>query len=162
MLRHVVEQLACSLEDEAAHLLTGAGLAALNVQIAPHAILVCELAGQPLQTNRHKALALLVYLAVNPGSHARAALSAFLWPEYSQEKAYAYLRRTIWEIRSLIGEEWLQADRAEAGLRADTKVGLDVAEFLSHLKAFDQHKHLSATLCQECIAHLRAATSKPE
>ncbi len=57
-----------------------------------------ELDGQPVQTSRHKALALLVYLALNRGRQSRASLSASLWPEYSQEKAYAYLRRTLWEL----------------------------------------------------------------
>ncbi len=54
-----------------------------------------ELDGKPLQTSRHKALALLVYLAMCPGKQSREALSALLWPDYEQEKAYAYLRRTL-------------------------------------------------------------------
>jgi DNA-binding SARP family transcriptional activator/predicted ATPase len=122
-----------------------------------------ELDGQPLQTSRHKALALLVYLAMAcngqaRGSHSRAALASMLWPEYSQQKAYAYLRRTLWEIRNILGAEWLDTDRDEVRLHEDVNIQLDVAEFLSHLDAINQHKHLTNTLCQECIIHLRTAT----
>jgi DNA-binding SARP family transcriptional activator len=42
-----------------------------------------ELDGQPLQTSRHKALALLVYLATSPMNKTRQWLSSFLWPEYA-------------------------------------------------------------------------------
>ena len=77
-----------------------------------------ELDGQPLQTSRHKALALLVYLSMQPEKQTRGTLAAFLWPEYGQKKAYAYLRRTIWEIKSLMGEGWLDADREKIGLNS--------------------------------------------
>jgi DNA-binding SARP family transcriptional activator len=74
-----------------------------------------ELDGKPLQTSRHKALALLVYLAMRPGKQSRLALSALLWPEYEQEKAFAYLRRTLWEIHTLLGDGWIEADRDAIG-----------------------------------------------
>jgi len=116
-----------------------------------------ELDGQPLQTSRHKALALLVYLALNRDRQSREALSTFLWPEYSQEKAYAYLRRTLWEIRNLLGDGWLDADRGEVGLHPDASIMLDIVEFQSHLESINHHKHPITTICQECISHLRKA-----
>jgi len=116
-----------------------------------------ELDGQPLQTSRHKALALLVYLAMNPEKQSRAVLSALLWPDYEQEKAYAYLRRTLWELRSLLGEGWLEASREDIRLDRQADVYLDVAEFQTHLAAFRQHGHPETTVCQECLAHLHTA-----
>jgi DNA-binding SARP family transcriptional activator len=55
---------------------------------------------QPVVTDRRKAVALLAYLVVNDleyGSqrYSRESLSALLWPEYEQSKAFAYLRRTL-------------------------------------------------------------------
>lgn len=125
-----------------------------------------ELDGKPIQTSRHKALALLVYMALwrdtpsrqdkesRPGKQSREALSALLWPDYEQEKAFAYLRRTLWEIRSMLGEGWLEADRAEVWFRPKSSIFLDVAEFQSHLNAVKQHAHPAQDPCQECIAHL--------
>jgi len=116
-----------------------------------------ELDGQPVQTSRHKALALLVYLVRCPERQSRAVLSALLWPDYSQEKAFAYLRRTLWELHSLLGEGWLEADRQEIWLNQQANILLDVDEFLSHLAVVKQHNHPITTVCHECLAHLNTA-----
>jgi DNA-binding SARP family transcriptional activator/predicted ATPase len=116
-----------------------------------------ELDGQPLQTSRHKALALLVFLAMNPGEKTRKQLSAFLWPEYEQEKAYAYLRRTIWELHNLLGEGWLDTDREKICLHPGTDIYLDISRFQAYLEAFRNHHHPDAPVCQECFANLNKA-----
>lgn len=118
-----------------------------------------ELDGQPISTSRHKALALLVYLVLNPENQSREVLSAFLWPDYEQENAFAYLRRTLWELNSLLGEGWLEADRDQIGLIPLVNVFIDVSEFRTHLAALRNHNHPTSTVfCQECLAHLRTAT----
>ena len=48
-----------------------------------------ELDGQPIQLGRHKALALLAYLAVTRRSHSRDALATLLWPDLNQSAARA-------------------------------------------------------------------------
>lgn len=122
-----------------------------------------ELDGKPVQTSRHKALALLVYLAMlrdekkRLGKQSREALSALFWSDYRQEKAFAYLRRTLWEANTILGEGWLEADRAEIGLFPQTDIILDVGEFQSHVNEFRQHVHPESHPCQECITHLHAA-----
>jgi DNA-binding SARP family transcriptional activator/predicted ATPase len=116
-----------------------------------------EMDGQPIHISRHKALALLVYLAVQPGMHTREALSAFLWPEYRQEKAYAYLRRTLWEIHNLLGEGMLEASREEIGFNPSASIFLDKVQFQDHLKTFNQHNHPVSAACPECIANLHKA-----
>ena len=60
--------------------------------------------GAPVETDRRKALALLAYLAVTKQSHSREALAALFWPDYDQSRAYAYLRRTLWEINQAIAD----------------------------------------------------------
>ncbi len=89
---------------------------------------------QPIATDRRKAIALLAYLAVNDLDHGsqrylRESLSALFWPDYTQAKAFANLRRTIWEVQQSLGEGWLIAGRDTVCLNADSVMDLDVARF---------------------------------
>jgi len=89
---------------------------------------------QPIVTDRRKAIALLAYLAVNDignthQRYSRESLSALLWPEYDQAKAFSNLRRTIWEVHQTTGEHWLVADRETVHLNPDAQIDLDVAHF---------------------------------
>src|SRR5215213_4077691 len=89
---------------------------------------------QPIATDRRKAIALLAYLAVNDSDHgsqhySREALSALLWPDYEQAKAFSNLRRTIWEVHQALGEGWLIAERETVCLNTGTAIDLDVANF---------------------------------
>ena len=83
----------------------------------------------PVTTDRRKAVALLAYLAVNRGKHTREFLSGLLWPDYAQAKAFSNLRRTIWEVHQVLGEDWLLADRESLHLNEDGEIALDVARF---------------------------------
>lgn len=93
-----------------------------------------RVAGEPVATDRRKAVALLAYLAItavdNPTGHSREALAAFFWPDYESSSTLAYLRRTLWEINRMLGDGWLDATREEVALAPDAAVRLDVAEFL--------------------------------
>jgi DNA-binding SARP family transcriptional activator len=89
---------------------------------------------QPVVTDRRKAIALLAYLAVNDigyphQRYTRESLSALLWPDYEQAKAFSNLRRTIWEVHQTLGESWLIADRESVRLSPDAEFDLDVARF---------------------------------
>ena len=44
-----------------------------------------ELEGKRVRIGRRKALALLAYLAAEPGRHSRDALATLLWPEFDQQ-----------------------------------------------------------------------------
>jgi len=98
---------------------------------------------QPVVTDRRKALALLAYLAVNAiedphQKYSRETLSALFWPEYTQAKAFANLRRTLWEAHQAIGESWLIAERDSLHLNMDAGIELDVARFLDLLSQGSQ------------------------
>ena len=82
---------------------------------------------------RRKAVALLAYLAVEGGRHTRDSLSALLWPDYDQSKAFANLRHTLWEVQQAIGEGWVLAERETVGLNADADIALDTRQFESLL-----------------------------
>lgn len=116
-----------------------------------------EYEGKPLQTSRHKALALLVYLAMYSGKQSREALCTLFWPDYSQSKAFAYLRRTVWEVHHLLGKGWLEADREAISLNPDAGFSLDAVDFQTQLDAIQQHNHPPSHTCPECIAHLHNA-----
>ena len=89
---------------------------------------------RPISTDRRKAIALLAYLAVNDigrprQKYSRESLSALLWPDYDQAKAFSNLRTILWELRQAIGEDWLIAERESVQLNPDAEIDLDVAHF---------------------------------
>jgi DNA-binding SARP family transcriptional activator len=91
----------------------------------------------PLVINRRAVLALLAYLTVNNRQigqkYTRESLSALLWPDLTQVKAFTNLRHTLWEIQKAFGPGWLVADRETIGLRTDANIWVDVHQFESLL-----------------------------
>lgn len=86
-----------------------------------------SLDGKPVRTDRHKAIALLAFLATEAKAHRREALAALLWPDYPRSSAFAYLRRTLWELNQMLSKGWIETDREsvrlvdKAGLSVDTE-----------------------------------------
>ena len=112
--------------------------------MAPHLVLQflglpqVLLDDRPISTDRRKAIALLAYLAVNDigrqhQRYSRESLSALLWPDYDQSRAFSNLRTIIWQLRQAIGEDWLIAEREEIHLNETAEIDLDVAQFLNLL-----------------------------
>ena len=87
-----------------------------------------EMNGQPVETDRRKAVALLVYLAVTHQPRTRDELASLFWPEADDTRAFANLRRTLWEINQMLGKGWLDADRQSIRLNAEQDFWLDVLE----------------------------------
>ena len=92
-----------------------------------------ELDHAPVVIDRRKTLALLSYLAVDRWQHHRDHISALLWPEYAQPKAFSNLRHVLWEMRQAIGDRWIDARRDSIGLTGDADIWLDVADFESKI-----------------------------
>src|SRR5260221_7167633 len=63
---------------------------------------VVQHAERMLTFSTRKALALLVYLAVEGGTHPRKTLSESFWPELDAEHGRAALRTTLLELRKLL------------------------------------------------------------
>jgi DNA-binding SARP family transcriptional activator/predicted hydrocarbon binding protein len=80
-----------------------------------------------------KVMALLAYLFIERGQHRRETLSALLWPDYNQPKAFTNLRHTLWEIQRSLGEGWLITDRERIRLNEAADVWVDVRQFESML-----------------------------
>ncbi len=85
--------------------------------------------GSPVKTERRKAIALLAYLAVSGTPYPREHLATLLWPDYEQDSAYAYLRRTLWELNQMLGKGWIEADRERAALVPSDDFWLDISSF---------------------------------
>src|SRR5690349_9106439 len=88
---------------------------------------------ESVAADRRKVVALLAYLAINEGRQTRDSLSALLWPDYDQSKAYTNLRHTLWEVQQAIGEGWLRADREAIEFDPNADLSLDVQQFQSLL-----------------------------
>jgi DNA-binding SARP family transcriptional activator len=96
------------------------------------------LENEPVNVNRRSIVALLAYVAVNDSKQAkrtytRESLSALLWPDSDQVKAFTNLRHTLWEIQKTFGPDWLITNRETIGLQADANVWVDVHRFESLL-----------------------------
>ena len=73
-----------------------------------------------------KSLALLAYLALEPGAHSREELTALLWGEYPEAKARASLRQALMHVREVLPES-IHVDRASVSLSGD--IECDVTAF---------------------------------
>jgi DNA-binding SARP family transcriptional activator len=116
-----------------------------------------ELDGAPVQISRRKVVALLAYLAVTGTSHSRDALATLLWPERSQSRARAYLRRALSELNRTLGEGFLAIDRETAALNPNAGISLDVHAFRQLLAGAETHDHPATEVCSECLMRLEEA-----
>ena len=114
---------------------------------------------QPIEIARRKALALLVYLVVTGQSHSRDALSTLFWPEYSQSRARAGLRRALAELKKTLGEGWLEVDRDTAEPNPEADVWLDVDRFRHLLAESRTHDHPEDEVCSDCLPRLTEAAA---
>ncbi len=78
-----------------------------------------------------KALALLLYLVVEGGTHRREKLTALLWPESDEDAGRATLRSTLARLREGLagttGEPHLIIDRETVGFDFASDVNLDLS-----------------------------------
>src|ERR1700730_9313132 len=77
-----------------------------------------------LTFSTRKALALLVYLAVEGGTHPRKTVSESFWPELDAEHGRAALRSTLLELRKLLERTHGPGERAHLLVERDT-LGFD-------------------------------------
>src|SRR4051812_39214783 len=84
--------------------------------------------GQAVAFATRKALALLIYLAVEGGRQPRESITALLWPESDGEHARAALRRTLVLLRQALpdADTYLHIERDRLGFDPAAEVGLDL------------------------------------
>jgi hypothetical protein len=81
-----------------------------------------------LTFSTRKALALLVYLAVDGGTHPRKTLSEAFWPELDAEHGRAALRATLFELRKLLERTHEPGERAHLLVERDT-LGIELVNW---------------------------------
>ncbi|MDP8945954.1 MAG: hypothetical protein M3N03_08500, partial [Actinomycetota bacterium] len=113
--------------------------------------------GVPVEVDTRKAIALAAYLAVTKQSHTRDELAGLLWPEYSQSRARAALRRTLSSLSKARAEGWLRADRESVDL--DDTIWVDVARFHDLLAECKEHGHPESEVCPDCLLPLTEAVA---
>ena len=124
-----------------------------------------ELDGVPVDIQRRKVLALLIYLAVNEKAHSRDILATLFWPDHDQKRARAYLRRDLALLNKSLAGVWLETDREMVELKrgSDLATGsgqifwMDVAEFRRLVAACQSHDHATALACADCLPFLTKA-----
>jgi predicted ATPase/DNA-binding SARP family transcriptional activator len=112
--------------------------------------------GVPVEVDTRKAIALVAYLAVLKQGQTRDALAGLLWPEYSQSRARAALRRTLSSLGKARAEGWLRTDRESVTL-ADDAIWVDVTRFHDLLAECKEHGHPEAEVCLQCLPPLTEA-----
>ncbi|MDX1436581.1 MAG: tetratricopeptide repeat protein [Anaerolineales bacterium] len=75
-----------------------------------------------------KAMALLCYLAMNPGGHAREKLADLLWGNFPAERSKANLRQTLYNLQNMV-PGYLEIDRWTARFLHDQPSWVDAEEF---------------------------------
>lgn len=90
-----------------------------------------------------KAEALLIYLAVTQQVHRRESLTTLFWPEMGEAHAQNNLRRTLSNLRKLVGDH-LQIDRYTAAFDVHTAYWLDVEAFAASLAPLETSSSTAA------------------
>lgn len=118
-----------------------------------------ELNGMPVDIQRRKAMAMLVYLAVSGQAHSRDTLATFFWPDLDQQRARAYLRRDLAALNTSLPGNWLIADRETVELNREAGPWLDSEQFQRLLTASQKHSHAPEIVCPDCIPPLTEAAA---
>src|SRR5437588_12077618 len=100
--------------------------------------LAVEADGVPLEPPAGRpARALLGWLALHPGIHARSTVAGTLWPDVLDESARRSLRNALSVIRQSLGpdaSDALVATRETVGLAGEPRAWIDIRAF-DHLVA---------------------------
>ncbi len=112
----------------------------MNVQLQLNLLGTPEIKrdGMPVTGFVHrKSVALLCYLAVTGQPHSRALLAGLFWGDATEANARAGLRKTLAELRRLVGPHLL-ITRHEVAFNRDANYFLDVEPFTQAVFAFKQ------------------------
>ncbi len=114
--------------------------------------------GQLLVFPSRKALALLLYLAVEEGKHSRKTLSELFWPESDAAHARSALRTTVLELRDVLMKNAVPADRTGLDRIPHLHIDRDTLSLdMNSGVSLDLHTLQAAWLLAHDITHLTAA-----
>jgi DNA-binding SARP family transcriptional activator len=91
-----------------------------QLQLSLFGVPIVKHGEKTLTFSTRKALALLVYLAVEGGVHPRKTLSESFWPELDAEHGRTALRATLFELRKLLDRSHVPGEQAHLLVERDT------------------------------------------
>ena len=108
-----------------------------------------------------KSLALLAYLALEPGVHSREHLLMLFWPDLPEENGRQNLSQTLTRLRRTLGPagEIVKATRQEVWLDEDADMEVDARTFRRLLGETERHRHEQKTSCAQCQEDLARAVA---
>lgn len=77
----------------------------------------------------HKSLAVIAYLVLESPPLARERLASTFWSEKPDPVARYRLRHTLWELRRLLGSQYIGSDDTRCWINPDADLQVDVLEF---------------------------------
>ena len=117
-----------------------------------------ERSGRLIEISLHKAIGLLVYLAVTKQVYSRDALATLFWPDSDQTSARASLRRTIYALGKTIGAGVFAFGADTIGLDPQVNLWIDLDIFQSLVRDCCSPDPSPDELSPECLARLAEAT----
>ncbi len=116
-----------------------------------------EVNGETVRLDTRKALALLAYLALNDQEYQRDTLTAMYWPELSQSRARAALRRTLTPLNNAFGQGALRTTRETVALNPDYSLWVDSHAFMQGEDTLATHGHEPREVCDRCFEPLESS-----
>lgn len=113
--------------------------------------------GRPIEIKLRKAWALLAYLAVTGKAQRRTDLALMLWPESDSAGARASLRRTLYRLSKIVGEELIAAESETLALHPDHDLWCDVRGFKAAMADCLPMGRLRDGLSDDCWRQLKEA-----
>ncbi len=117
-----------------------------------------ECDGVLVSVDTRKAIALLAYLAINPGYQSRDTLAALLWPDSDQTAARAALRRTLSALNAALGGVGLEIEREAIAFKDDV-IACDWQHMHDYVQDCHTHGHTAREVCLRCLEPLTQAES---
>lgn len=111
-----------------------------------------------VSVDTRKALALIAYLAVNPGYQSRDTLAALLWSESDQVSARGALRRTLSVLNTALGGVGLEIEREAIAFRQEA-IWCDWYGLHQYAQACQTHGHAAREVCDRCLDPLTQAAA---
>lgn len=104
-----------------------------------------------------KVQALLVYLALNPGTHDRSRLAGLLWGDLPEKHARRNLRHALWSLRRRLAPAALESDRLSVRLSAHVPCQVDALAFEVEIERAARRQREGDPAA--AIGHLEAASA---
>ena len=118
-----------------------------------------EYQGSAIKVDTRKAIALIVYLAVERQPRSRDSIAALLWPEQEQFRSRAALRRTLSVLHKALDGQYLAIERERIALAGPEAPWVDALEFRRLLALRRTHDHAEKEVCPACRELLRQAVA---